>query len=384
MATAPDPAPLKQMEELLECSICMEPLTQPRTLSCFHSFCKHCLANFVATQKEAVEKGAKVPDVFECPVCRTTFHVKEGDGVEKMPSNHFINNMLEFLSLQQQAKSIKCQPCKAKNPATSRCVSCEKYLCGKCLQAHKDWPDFEDHVLLTLEELTKPENRGKARGKPRCEKHGKVLKFYCETCKVLVCRYCVDMKHQWPEHTWFPLADVVVQHKKSLKTSSAIFQKQMNEAVQSNMKIQHALETLKNNTTKAKDDIMQQQQEILSAFTKNLEEETAILLGQVDKKYNDANEPLVKQQANVKAYLERTKSCLVFSKNIICNGSDEEILTLKHEVEDKAGSIEKERPELMEPVRNGFIEYQAKPSKDVLENVKLNNLGKIGMYRQSI
>ena len=58
----------------------------------------------------------------------------------------------------------------------------------------------------------------------------------------------------------------------------------MNEAVQSNMKIQHALETLKNNTTKAKDDIMQQQQEILSAFTKNLEEETAILLGQVDKK----------------------------------------------------------------------------------------------------
>ena len=86
----------------------------------------------------------------------------------------------------------------------------------------------------------------------------------------------------------------------------------------------------------------------------------------------------------MKAYLLRTKSCLVFSKNIICNGSNEEILTLRHEVEDKAGSIEKERPELMEPVRNGFIEYQAKPIKDVLENVKLNNLGKIGMYRQSI
>ena len=97
-------------------------------------------------------------------------------------------------------------------------------------------------------------------------------------------------------------------------------------------------------------------------------------------KYNDANECLMKQQADVKAYLEKAKSSLDFSKNIICNGSDEEILSLKHEVEDKAGSIEKERPELMEPVRNGFIEYQAKPSKDVLRNVKLNNLGKIGMY----
>ena len=94
MATASDPAPVKQMEALLECSICMETLNEPRTLPCFHSFCKHCLTNFVATQKEAVKK-----EVFECPVCRTKFYVKEGESVEKMPSNHFVNNMLELLNL---------------------------------------------------------------------------------------------------------------------------------------------------------------------------------------------------------------------------------------------------------------------------------------------
>jgi hypothetical protein len=338
------------------------------------------LANFVATKKKAVKAGAKVPEIFECPVCRTTFHVKEGEGIEKMPSNHFINNMLELLTLQQQAQSIKCQSCKARNPAASRCVSCESYLCVKCLEMHQNWLAFEDHVVLTLEELAKPENRSKARGKPRCEKHGKVLKFYCETCKVLVCRYCMDLNHPRPEHLWFPLADVVVQHKEALKTSSAIFEQQMNEAVQSNMKIEHAIATLKNNTTKAKGTIMQQQQEILTAFTKKLEEETAVLLGQVDVKYNEANESLIKQQADVKTYLEKTKSSLDFAKHIISNGSDEEILSLKHEVAEKAGNIEKERPELMEPVHNGSIEYRAKPSKYVLKNVKLNDLGKIGMY----
>ena len=139
--------------------------------------------------------------------------------------------------------------------------------------------------------------------------------------------------------------------------------------------------TLKNNKAKAKDAIIQQQQEILNAFTKKLEEETAVLLDQVDMKYNEVNEPLVKQQADVKAYLAKTNSSLDFAKNIISNGSDEEILSLKHEVEGKAGSIEKERPELMEPVHNGGIEYQAKASNDVLENIKLNDLGKIGMYR---
>ena len=125
---------------------------------------------------------------------------------------------------------------------------------------------------------------------------------------------------------------------------------------------------------------MQQQQEILTAVTKKLEEETAVLLDQVDMKYNEANESLIKQQADVKAYLEKTKSSLDSAKHIISNGSDEEILSLKHKVAEKSGNIEKERPELMEPVHNGSSKYQAKPSKYVLENVKLNDLGKIGMY----
>ena len=33
------------------------------------------------------------------------------------------------------------------------------------------------------------------------------------------------------------------------------------------------------------------------------------------------------------------------------------------------------------PVHNGAIEYQGKSCKDVLENVELNELDKVGMYR---
>ena len=155
-------------------------------------------------------------------------HAEQGESVEKILSNHFINNMLELRTLQQQAQLVKCQSCKAKDPAASRCVTCENHLCGKCLETHNNWPAFEGHVVLTLElELAKPENRAKARAKPRCEKHNKVLKFYCETCKVLVCRYCMELNHPRPDHLWFPLPDVVVKHKEALKTSSAIFERQL-------------------------------------------------------------------------------------------------------------------------------------------------------------
>ena len=122
---------VQTIQMLLECCSCTETLTKPRTLSCFHSFCHHCLEKFVATRREdAMKAGNKVPEIFECPICRTEFHIKENESVEKIPSNYFINNMLELLILQQQAQSIKCQTCKAKDPATSKCVSCDKGIIG--------------------------------------------------------------------------------------------------------------------------------------------------------------------------------------------------------------------------------------------------------------
>ena len=54
--------------------------------------------------------------------------------------------------------------------------------------------------------------------------------------------------------------------------------------------------------------------------------------------------------------------------------------SLKHEIETKAEMTEKERTELNVPVHSGSIEYQGKSSKNVLENVKLNELGKVGTY----
>ena len=381
MAAAPDSA-VQEMETLLECCFCTETLTKPRTLSCFHSFCHNCLERYVATRREdAVKAGTKVPEIFECPICRTEFHVKENESVEKIPSNSLMNNLLEVLTLQQQAQCIKCQSCKAKDLATCRCVSCDKYLCGKCVETHNNWPDFDDHIVMTIEVLAIPENRAKARGKPHCDRHDKVLKFFCETCEAIVCRYCADVDHLRPEHSWFPLADIVEQKKEELKTSSVIFENQMKDAVESNLKIEHAMETLENNVAKVKDAIKQQQQEILNAFTKKLEGQMAVLLEQVDMKYKEVRNPLMKQQAEVKDHLKKAKSSLDFAKDIILNRADAEILSLKHVLEEKAEGIEKERPELMDPVHNGFFGYSGKSSQDLLDNVQLNELGEIGMYR---
>ena len=344
MASAvPDPA-VQTIQMLLECCSCTETLTKPRTLSCFHSFCHHCLEKFVATRREdAMKAGIKYQKSLNAQYVELSSTLKKMKASRKYLQTTLSTTCWNYSSYNNKPQSIKCQTCKAKDPATSKCVSCDKYLCGKCLEAHNNWSPFEDHVVLTMEDLAKPENRAKEIGKPRCEKHNKVLKFYCRTCTALVCRHCIDVNHIRPEHTWFPLADVVVEEKEALKTSSASFEKQINEVVECNRKIEHAKETLKNNAAKVKEAIMQQQQDILNAFKKKLEVQIAVLLDQVDMKYNEVNKSLIKQQADVKDYLERAKSSLHFAQNIISNGSDEEILFLKHEIETKAEMTEKER-----------------------------------------
>ena len=43
MASASDIVPVDEIKDLLTCSMCSRTLNEPKTLSCFHSFCKVCL-----------------------------------------------------------------------------------------------------------------------------------------------------------------------------------------------------------------------------------------------------------------------------------------------------------------------------------------------------
>ena len=125
--------------------------------------------------------------------------------------------MVEVLSIQDQDKSIPCSHCE--QPSAGRCVTCELFMCEKCIQSHNGYLGFRDHVVLTMEELSKPENQSKIKGKSYCKKHSsKKLKLYCETCEELICTYCVVFEHVRPDHFCLPLEEIAERKRKELKT----------------------------------------------------------------------------------------------------------------------------------------------------------------------
>ena len=93
--------PVDELKELLECRFCLEIIKEPRSLPCFHNFCKTCLDKYV----EGLRDGKNI-ETFPCPTCRSEFTLKSNENVEGMAGNSFIRNMLEVMTnmLQQEAK----------------------------------------------------------------------------------------------------------------------------------------------------------------------------------------------------------------------------------------------------------------------------------------
>lgn len=260
MATgSTDVVPVDQLESLLTCSIYLETLNDPRTLPCFHSFCKCCLERFVKKHCEkAVGKEIKQ---FSCPTCRSEFTLKLNEEVAEMGNSNFIRNMLDVMAIQRRAKTSKCSVCQ--EPRKSRSSTCEKFMCAKCSATHDIWLGNKKHIVLSISELIQPENQAKIKAKLHCKKHeNKSLKFYCETCKELICRYCMDFDHVQPDHLCYPLPEVAKKQREVLRSRCEFLEQRLKEGNQMAKLISNVTQSLKENAKNAKNKIDRQKKKL--------------------------------------------------------------------------------------------------------------------------
>ena len=376
MASSPDAVPVDEIESLLTCSICLETLNDPRTLPCFHSFCKCCLETFVKKQREKAV-GKEIKD-FNCPTCRSVFTLEPKEEVEGMSGSHFIRNMLDVMAIQRRAKVAKCSRCE--NSATRRCVTCDIFMCEGCFAIHESWPGFKKHKILTINELTQPENQGKTRGTLHCKEHkDKKLKFYCETCKELICRYCMDFNHVRPDHSCLPVEKVAEKQKEALRSSFITLEETLVKGNQQLEAISNATQTLKDNAMKAKNEINEQAKELKLKILQKLDENVQMKLDEVDQIYNSRHERLTAQTIELKSFLDKVKGSVDLSKNLLEKGNCEEILSTQKMIDESVEKAKKDCPKTTTPVHDGKIQYRAKQHQIDDENLtKVLDIGEVG------
>ena len=184
-------ASTQKLQDIVECPICLETLTEPRMFGCFHFCCQKCVNDMVQ-----VKVGKSVG--YKCPLCRQ-FTAK--GQLHPLP---IMAKLLEAVNLAK-GEMETCRKCKKAVPAW-RCVDCKKNFCAECKRHHNDFELFQTH---TWEKYGNGQNvTAKIDEVVFCDVHrSKAAEIHCRNCNQLICLLCNGTTHK--QHTAETIAEAL-------------------------------------------------------------------------------------------------------------------------------------------------------------------------------
>ena len=139
----------KNLKKQVTCSICLDTYTEPKTISCLHTFCCECL-----------ERHARVSQrqgKFRCPECQAEINLPEGNRFDRLPNSFFHKSLLGVIEAEDLQAIPRQQQGTCSQHTEERvryyCSSCEVYVCPICVT--------EDHRGHAFDVLEKAVQEGK-------------------------------------------------------------------------------------------------------------------------------------------------------------------------------------------------------------------------------
>ena len=174
---------LQDVEDQLNCSVCLDTYTDPKLLQCYHIYCQKCLVKLVVRDQQ----GGQL--TLTCPTCRHTTPVP-ANGVTGLQPAFQINHLLEVVEKHKKA---------AVDPSASANVE-------------------RDSTSLT------PHDKIKV----CCPEHGgKEVELYCETCGEPICVKCALKGGKHHSHDYEELDKAFAMYKVEITASLGPMEKQL-------------------------------------------------------------------------------------------------------------------------------------------------------------
>ena len=138
------------LKKQVTCSICLDTYTEPKTISCLHTFCCQCL-----------ERHARVSQrqgKFRCPECQAEIDLPEGNRFDLLPNSFFHKSLLGVLEAEdcQAIPRQQQETCSQHTEERLRyyCSTCEASVCPVCVTE-----DHRGHAFDLLEKAVQEEKK---------------------------------------------------------------------------------------------------------------------------------------------------------------------------------------------------------------------------------
>ena len=181
---------------LIECSICLSELQDPRMLTCRHALCYTCLKDYAAKNQYDKE--------LPCPVCREVTALFEG-GVDNLPKFFFMNELKEVVMEENNVKEetpqkprpkgVVCSTEDCEEMALIYCTEGCEFQCHQCVVKHNKFKGTKSHKVIGVSEYNKFIKLDKP-PYPPCRRHKHILlDMFCLQCRVPMCSTCSVSVH---------------------------------------------------------------------------------------------------------------------------------------------------------------------------------------------
>ena len=323
---------VKSLHEEVTCQICLEHFVDPKQLPCLHSFCTECL--------NALAKRNTHNSLVECPTCRAQVEVPSDGNFASFPTSFYLNNLLDVLAIREhETTSITCGNCDEKTKQGSYCFDCCEFLCHmKCLSAHNTLKATKKHRALELRQFEDEQVANVLKRLPYCQQkhHEKeILRFFCKTCNLCVCRDCVVTGHN--QHNVVHLAEVADEANSRITSDVARGKEKANEYTVAIRHVARRLESIEDSADSARRNIQNYFESLISVLRDKKEE----LIKQIERTCHESRTQLVEQKSDLLAKFKDLNYFLDHTELVRQRSTNAELFNLQQSVGSKVEKLVK-------------------------------------------